>query len=150
MSNWNVSRLLWLAFCVGVPPLLMSSRALGAGNGFDLVVGSEGKGNGKFFEIKDITFDAHDTLYVLDGTYWDRKVKTQQDGNQLHQHVSHLQARHVRKQRDPLMRERRICGLREAREPLVVPRIKPVVSVMGSKKDMEVRIERPSRKLHEQ
>ena len=51
---------------------------------------------------------------------------------------------------DPLLRKRRIGGLRKTRVPLRIPGIEPMLSVVGRKKDVEVRIVGPEWKLHQQ
>src|SRR5579859_3030029 len=48
------------------------------------------------------------------------------------------------------MRQRRVSGLGEPCEPFLVPGIEPVMSVVRSEKDVEVRIERTAGKLHQQ
>jgi hypothetical protein len=68
----------------------------------------------------------------------------------LHEHVRHRQTHHVREQCDPLMSERRICGLRESAEPLHIPWIEPMMSVVRGKEDVRVRIIRTCGQLHKQ
>ena len=53
-----------------------------------------------------------------------------------------MQAEDVGKQRNPLVRQRGIGRLGKSREPLRVPGIEPVMSVMRRKKDMKIRVVR--------
>jgi hypothetical protein len=49
------------------------------------------------------------------------------------------------------MDQRRVSGLGEARKPLLVPRIEPMLSVVGSEKDVEIRVVgRPQWQSHDQ
>ena len=64
----------------------------------------------------------------------------QKNGGELHGHIGHFQPEDRRQRGDPLLRKRRIGGLRKARVPLRIPRIEPVVQVVRGKEDMEVRV----------
>ena len=56
----------------------------------------------------------------------------------------------MREDRDPLLGQGRIRRLLEAGIPLRIPGIEPVLRVVRCKEDVEVRVVRPERKLHQQ
>src|SRR5581483_2532975 len=50
----------------------------------------------------------------------------------------------------PLLRKRRVCGLRKTAEPLFIPGIEPVTRVMRGEEDMEICVVRTQGQFHEQ
>ncbi len=58
---------LLLAGCLTVGP----QQARAVGEGADLELGGQGSDPGKFFELRDIAFDAANNLYALDGIAYD-------------------------------------------------------------------------------
>jgi len=76
--------------------------------------------------------------------------RQQQDDDRLHQHVAVSQTNEVGEDRDPLMGERRIGGLRESGEGLLIPWIEPVMSVVGGHRHMKVGVETVGGDAHHQ
>ena len=73
-----------------------------------------------------------------------------QYSDELNGHIGHVQTYQVREQGDQLLRQGRVSGLREAGVPLCIPGIEPMVNVVGREENVEIRVVRPQRKLHQE
>ena len=80
MATRNLASVIYCSIAAAALVLASAGAALGAkGQGSDLEIGGPGEGQGKFRELRDITFDSQNRLFVLCGARMQKGKKGEKD-----------------------------------------------------------------------